>query len=65
MDNEYNALVANGTREIVKLSPGKKTINCRWIFKVKFKSNHLLERYKVRVIARVFTGGRIGLYKDL
>lgn len=54
MDCEYKALIANGTWEIVKLPRCKKTINCKWFFKIKLKSDHSLERNKTIVAAQGF-----------
>lgn len=32
---EITQLIANGTWEPVRLPPGRKTIGCRWVFKLK------------------------------
>lgn len=51
MGSEYGALEENQTWTIEDLPPGKKEIGCQWIFKVKFKSNGTVEKYKVRLVA--------------
>ncbi|KAB2614533.1 hypothetical protein D8674_039240 [Pyrus ussuriensis x Pyrus communis] len=40
---------------IEKLPKGKKTVGCRWIYKVKFNSDGSIERHKARLVARGFT----------
>lgn len=37
------------------LPPNKKAISCKWIFKLKFHSNDTIERYKARLVTKVFT----------
>jgi hypothetical protein len=49
------ALEKNGTWELVDLSRGKKTVGCKWVFTVKYKSDGSLERYKARLVAKGFT----------
>ena len=39
MVEEMKALQKNCTWEMVELSMGKKTIECKWVFLVKYKSN--------------------------
>ena len=46
MVEEMKALRKNSTWEIVKLPMGKKTIVCKWIFSVKYKSDGTIDRYK-------------------
>ena len=55
MKNESDALIANNTWDLVKLPKGKKPIQCRWVYKVKYKSDGSLERYKARLVAKGFT----------
>lgn len=37
------------------LSPGKKAISCKWLFKVKHHSDESVERYKAHLIVKGFT----------
>jgi hypothetical protein len=52
---EMKALEKNGTWELGDLPRGKKTVGCKWVFTVKYKSDGSLERYKARLIAKGFT----------
>ena len=52
MHNEIQALQANSTWTLTALPPGKKPIGCRWVYKVKLKSDGTIERYKARLVAK-------------
>lgn len=55
MQEEINALEANNTWEITSLPSGKQTVGCKWIFRIKYKSDGTLDRYKARLVAKGFT----------
>ena len=55
MHEELQALDENKTWNIVKLPHGKKTVGCRWIYKIKHRSDGTIERHKARLVARGFT----------
>ena len=52
MTKEIDALEANNTWSIEELPPGKNPINCKWVFRVKYKADGSIERYKVRLVIR-------------
>ncbi|XP_075645624.1 uncharacterized protein LOC142616716 [Castanea sativa] len=52
---EISALEASYTWTLTALPPQKKTIGYKWVYKVKYKSNGIVERYKVRLVAKGFT----------
>ena len=52
---EMRALEKNQTWELIDLPKEKRTVGCKWVFTVKFKSDGPLERYKARLVAKGFT----------
>jgi hypothetical protein len=54
MDSEFEALQKNNTWRLV---PPKKEVNimdCKWVYKVKRKSDGTVDRYKARLVANGF-----------
>ncbi|GKC75420.1 ribonuclease H-like domain-containing protein [Tanacetum coccineum] len=54
MNQEMNALLRNGTWEIVDLPKGRKAIGSKWIYKIKFQSSGEIDRFKARLVAQGF-----------
>ena len=52
---ELESLTVNDAWELVPLPPGKKTVGCRWVFKVKQKADGSVDRYKCRLVAKRFS----------
>ncbi|CAH9093346.1 unnamed protein product [Cuscuta epithymum] len=50
MSREIQALERTSTWEIRDLPPGKKAIYCKWVYKIKYKSDGSVERYKARLV---------------
>jgi histone deacetylase 1/2 len=55
MDTEFDALRLNNTWRLVELPRGHHIIGCKWVFKVKHKSDGTIDRYKARLVAKGFT----------
>ncbi|KAK6148045.1 hypothetical protein DH2020_018957 [Rehmannia glutinosa] len=52
MQQELDALEKNQTWELIPLPPGKKTIGCKWVYKIKMKQDGTVDRYKARLVAK-------------
>ncbi|XP_016540614.1 uncharacterized protein LOC107841125 [Capsicum annuum] len=52
MMQEFHALEANNTWEIVPLPPGKREIPSKWVYKIKKRADGSIERYKARLVTR-------------
>lgn len=52
MTAELDAMESNKTWSVTSLPNGKLSIGCRWIYKIKYKSDGTIERYKARLIAK-------------
>ncbi|GJT38378.1 putative RNA-directed DNA polymerase [Tanacetum coccineum] len=55
MNTEIEALNKNHTWIITDLPANRKPIKCKWIYKIKYKSNGDIERYKARLVAKGFS----------
>ena len=55
MKKELDALSKNHTWDLVILPPGKSVVGCKWIYKIKTRSDGSIKRYKSCFIAKGFT----------
>jgi hypothetical protein len=54
MDDEFHALLKNNTWHLIPPRAGLNIINCKWVFKVKQKTDGSVDRYKVRLVVKRF-----------
>lgn len=52
MQNELEALGKNNTWILIELLQGKKAIASKWVYRLKYKLNGSLDRYKVRLVTK-------------
>ncbi|GJU85148.1 ribonuclease H-like domain-containing protein [Tanacetum coccineum] len=52
MNTEIEALNRKNTWVITDLPLNRKLIGCKWIYKIKYKSNREIKRYKARLVAK-------------
>nr|GEY28548.1 ribonuclease H-like domain-containing protein [Tanacetum cinerariifolium] len=55
VNQEMNALLRNGTQDIVELPKGRKAIGSKWIYKIKYQSSGEIDRFKARLVAQGFS----------
>ncbi|WVZ51017.1 hypothetical protein U9M48_002209 [Paspalum notatum var. saurae] len=55
MDEEYMALVKNKTWHLVPPRQGQNIIDCKWVYKIKYKADVSIDRYKARLVPKGFS----------
>ena len=55
MKEELDALHKIGTWDLVDLPSGTSAIGCKWVYKIKTRSDDIVDRYKAHLVARGFT----------
>lgn len=54
MTEEFNALLKNQTWSLVSAIDSQNVVGCKWVFKIKRKSDGSIERCKARLVTKGF-----------
>ncbi len=54
-DSEYQSLIDNDTWELVEIPEGHTPVGSRWLFKVKYRNDGKIERFKGRLVAKGYS----------
>jgi hypothetical protein len=54
MDSEYSALIRNKTWYLVPPDSHHNLIDCKWVYKIKRKTDGSINIYKARLVAKGF-----------
>ncbi len=55
MDDEILSHTKNGSWTLEKLPRGRKAIDCRWVFKIKYNADGSIEHYKAQLVAKGYS----------
>lgn len=55
MKSEMNSIISHQTWNLEELPKGKKTIGCRWLFKIKRNPDGSVNKFKARLCAKGYT----------
>jgi hypothetical protein len=63
MEEEYGALISNGTSKLVPRPQGSNVVTSKWVFTHKLRADRTLDHYKACWVLQGFTQ-RPGVYYD-
>ena len=55
MKEDFSSLQKRNTWELVDLPPGRKLVQCKWVYKTKFSSDGSPLKYKARLVAKGYS----------
>ena len=55
MMEEYTSIMTNDVWEVVPRPKGKLVVTSRWLYKIKYAADGIIEKYKARFVARGFS----------
>ena len=54
MVDEYQAIQDNNTWQLVDCPQHVKPIGCKWVYRIKYKKNGDIDKYKANLVAKGF-----------
>ena len=54
MQAEMRSMSTNDVWDLEKIPKGAKTVDCKWVYKIKYDSKGNVERFKARLVAKGF-----------
>jgi hypothetical protein len=55
MEEELKTMSTNKVWHLVEIPRVAKTVGCKWVYKIKYNYKGKIERFKARLVAKVFT----------
>jgi len=55
MEEEMDSLAKNNTLDLVELPEGRSVVVCEWVFKLKWKVDGSIEKYKARLVEKGYS----------
>jgi hypothetical protein len=55
MEDEMGYMSTNQVWKLEEISKGAKTVNCKWVYKIKRNSKGNIDRFKTRLVEKGFT----------
>ena len=55
MNEEFSSLQKSNTWELVDLPPGRKLVQCKWVYKTKFATDGSPLKYKARLVDKDYS----------
>ena len=52
---EFSSLQKSNTWELMDLPPGRKLVQCKWVYKTKFSTDCSPMKYKARLVAKGYS----------
>jgi hypothetical protein len=53
--SDMDSILSNGTWELVDRPYGYRPVDCKWVFKKKFRPDGTIDKYKTRLVAKGYT----------
>lgn len=63
MQSEYDALMGNNTWSLVLCPPNVNLVGCKWIYKIKHKSDRSIECYKAKLVAQGYNQEEVDYFE--